>query len=84
MSKPLLYHADLMWMLHAHRVKRAKEVAGLLDNSRKGANAAYQAVVKGKRPKRAEKANQEASRGFSRMDVKEYWLGRIEQHRVKS
>ena len=84
MSKPLLYHADLMWLLHEHRVKRAKEGAGILDQNRKGSNANYQAVVNGKRPKRADKANQEAAQGLSRLDMEDYWLGRIEQGRQKS
>ena len=84
MSSPLLYHADLMWLLHAHRVRRAKQVAGLLDRNRKGSNAAYQAVVDGRRPSRADKAEQVGAEGLSRLDLEDYWLGRIEKGRQKS
>lgn len=84
MTKPLLYHAELMWLLEEHRARRAKAVAGLLAQNRKGSNANYQAVVDGKRPRRADKVNQEAAQLLSRVDMKDYWLGRLEQTRQKS
>ena len=57
-----------------------RTVKDILDNARKGTNAAYQGVVKGKRPSRKMKATQRELSQYSRQVIKEYWTAKLEQH----
>ena len=58
-------------------------VKDILDNARKGTNAAYQGVGKTKRPSSKMKAEQHMLSQYSRQDIKEYWTERLEQHDKK-
>ena len=60
-----------------------RTIKGILDNARKGTNAAYRGVVKGKRPSRKMRAEQRMLSQYSRQDLKEYWTGRLEEERKK-
>ena len=56
---------------------RSKDVAKLLDDTRKHCNSNYKAVVVGARPSRAQKSDQQVAASMSRQTAKEYWLARI-------
>tara|TARA_B100001146_G_C15790882_1_gene268359 strand:- start:216 stop:419 length:204 start_codon:yes stop_codon:yes gene_type:complete len=60
-----------------------RTIKDILDNARKGTNAAYQGVVKGKRPSRKMRATQRELSQYSRQDIKEYWTKKLEQHNKK-
>jgi hypothetical protein len=60
-----------------------RTIKDVLDNARKGTNAAYQGVVKRKRPSRKMRAEQQMLSQYSRQDLKEYWTRRLEENRKK-
>ena len=60
-----------------------RTIKDILDNARKGTNAAYQGVVKGKRPSRKMRATQRELSQYSRQDIKEYWTEKLKQHGEK-
>ncbi len=51
----------------------------VLDHARKGTNANYQAVVKGKRPSRKAKSVHLKLQNCSRDTVREYWTAKLEE-----
>ena len=71
----LLWHEDVMELL-----KKAKQerVIALLDSLRKTTNSSYQAVVKGKRPSKSKKKDQEVASNLSRENAKVYWQARLD------
>ena len=56
----------------------------ILDHARKGTNAAYQGVVKGKRPSRKAKAEQQKLSQYSRQGVTEYWAIKLAELEAKN
>ena len=71
----LLWHEDVMKLL---RKAKKKRVSALLDSLRKSSNSNYQAVVKGKRPSRADKKDQEVASKLSRENSRLYWQARLD------
>ncbi len=71
----LLWHKDVMKLL---RKAKQERVIALLDSLRKSSNSNYQAVVKGKRPLRADKKDQEVASRLSRENAKVYWQARLD------
>ena len=55
---------------------RSKDVAKLLDDTRKHCNSNYKAVGVGARPSRA-KSDQQVAASMSRQTAKDYWLAWI-------
>ena len=71
----LLWHKDVMKLL---RKAKQERVIALLDSLRKSSNSNYQAVVKGNRPSRADKKDQEVASRLSRENAKVYWQARLD------